>query len=496
MGNTSLETQEQVCRNTCLAEGFDVVEITKNVAVSANKTNTERIIDLLDFCKERQGKFEVLVVFKLDRFARSQEQHHWLRGQLLKMGIILRSATERIDESPSGRLVEGVLAAVNEYDNEIKKERVKLAMWARVDQGLWPWIPPIGYKPDQKMPGVKLTSHVIDETCSAVIKEIFERYSTGSITRAEISRELRKRKIKNYKGNVLQFTETTLHTILNNIYYMGFLKHKDGRIIKGSHRPLVSPELYQKCQDIQKGIAYHWTRKRLVNNPDFPLRRFVNCRFCEGSFTACWSKGKRIRYAYYYCRNKACPKYGEMKKQSDLHNEFFDFIALVKPKEEFISLFREVFIRRYEERKKEFKGDYLRKVDEIKQLEQEQEWLVEKGKKGIIPDTLLQKQLQESEQKITLSKIALNELHNEELEVDALLNEAEVFIRTPELAWYGGMFEAKLKYQRMIFPEGVRYPFIDLSNTKIGRPFKVINDFASSYSRDVTPPEFESGFPG
>ncbi len=169
MGNTSIETQTQVCKNSCLAEGFEVVETIKNEAVSANKTNTQRIIDLLDFCKERKGKFEVLMVFKLDRFARGQEQHHWLRGQLLKMGIILRSATERIDESPSGKLVEGVLAAVNEYDNEIKKERVKLAMWARVEQGLWPWGPPIGYKPEQRPAGVKLLPHILDYNCNVVV---------------------------------------------------------------------------------------------------------------------------------------------------------------------------------------------------------------------------------------------------------------------------------------------------------------------------------------
>ena len=139
IGNTSIESQESICRNYCLTEGFKVVEIVKNEAVSASQTNVKRVAELLEFCSERKGKFDVLVVFKLDRFARSSEQHHWLRGQLLRMGVILRSSTERIDESPSGKLVEGVLASVNEYDNEVKRERVKLAMWSRVGQGLWPW---------------------------------------------------------------------------------------------------------------------------------------------------------------------------------------------------------------------------------------------------------------------------------------------------------------------------------------------------------------------
>lgn len=180
-----------------------------------------------------------------------------------------------------------------------------------------------------------------------------------------------------------------------------------------------------------------------------------------------------------------------MIKQSDFHNDFYDYVALIKPKEEFIDLFKEVFIRRYEQRKKEFKGDYIRKLEEITQLEKEQAWLVEKGKKGIIPDDLLQKQLQESEQNITIAKFSLSEIHNEELEIEALLNEADVFIRTPELAWYSAMSEAKLKYQRMIFPEGIFYPFDPLSNTKLGLPFKLIRDFAAKNTASVNIQELE-----
>src|SRR3989338_1049139 len=172
LDNTSLSTQEDICRNYCRTEGFEVVECSVNEAVSAKETNEKRVIELLDFAKEMQGKFEVLVVYKLDRFARSQEQHHWLRGQLLKLDVILRSATEHIDESPSGRLVEGVLAAVNEYDNEVKRERVKLAMWARVEQGLWPWGAPTGYKEVHEA-GVKLSPRVYDEACKDAVIKVF-----------------------------------------------------------------------------------------------------------------------------------------------------------------------------------------------------------------------------------------------------------------------------------------------------------------------------------
>lgn len=161
-------------------------------------------------------------------------------------------------------------------------------------------------------------------------------------------------------------------------------------------------------------------------------------------------------------------------------------MKLVKPKEEFITFFREMFMKRYEERKQEIKGDNIKKLQEITELETEQVWLVDKGKKGVIPDSLLQKQLAKSEQKIMLAKMSLNESYTEELEIDALLSYAEVFIRTPELAWYDAPFEAKLKYQRLMFPKGIYYHYESYSNPQLGLPFKLISDVATSQSTNVT----------
>lgn len=142
MGGSSIEVQEKIARGACEVENFAVVDVIKDEAVSADSKKskqTQRVAHLLEFCKERKGEFDVLMVFKLDRFARSQEEHHWMRGQLIKMGILLRSATEKIDETMAGKLVEGVLAAVNEYENEVRRERSRLGLWRRVEQGLWPW---------------------------------------------------------------------------------------------------------------------------------------------------------------------------------------------------------------------------------------------------------------------------------------------------------------------------------------------------------------------
>lgn len=137
-------------------------------------------------------------------------------------------------------------------------------------------------------------------------------------------------------------------------------------------------------------------------------------------------------------------------------------------------------------------------LNEIKQLEKDQLWLVESGEKGIIPEALLKTQLEDGERKITLAKLNLTETHVEELELDALLNYALAFIQTPELIWEDALSEAKTKYQKMIFPSGVFYGKGGFSNSEISLPFKIIEDFVSQETnvvrpRGLEPPTASSG---
>ncbi len=487
IGGTSIEMQEQICRSACLTEGFEIVEIVKNEAVSASKTNPQRVLELLEFCKQKRKTFNILMVYKLDRFARCQEQHHWLRGKLLSMDIILRSATERIDESPSGKLVEGVLAAVNEYDNEMKREKVKYAMWLRVEQGLWPWNAPSGYMVDRN-PNVKLSPHVPDKTCSEAYIQIFTKFATGLVSMADLVREYSKRKIYNYKGKLLKFTIQNVYKTLNSPYYCGMLKDQDGKLIIGQHKGIISLAIYHKCQTVQANRAKNINAKRMYNNPDFPLRRFVFCKECEKPLTGAWSTSESGgKHAYYYCLNKTCSHYAKMLKKIDMESQFLEYLKQVKPTEDFIKRFKERFIKKYENRKLEIKGDYIKQLSQIQNMEAEENRILDMAKKGIIPEHLVKRQIEDIENNLTLAKMEITEMHGEELDVTALILYAENFIRTVEISWLDAPLDIKQRLQRAIFPEGVIYEYPNYSNSKISPVFEVINTLATENTKNVTP---------
>ena len=73
---------------------------------------------------------QFVVVFNLTRFARDKYDHFALRSLLQSLGISLRSATEPIDDTSTGKLMEGVLAAFAQFDNDCRSDRTRAGMKA------------------------------------------------------------------------------------------------------------------------------------------------------------------------------------------------------------------------------------------------------------------------------------------------------------------------------------------------------------------------------
>ena len=496
--NTSIPTQEEKCREYCNREELEIFDIQKREAVSANGEKDERMKELLRYSQKNKGKFDVLVVYKLDRFARDTFQHLLLRKELEKINIVLRSTSERVDETPQGKFLETVLAGVNQWDNDVRKERVKLSLQRRVEEGLWPWAPPVGYY-RQQIPGIRLSVSEWDPNCAKEIIKLFELYSTGVYSFSSLTSLINQKNVKNHKGKTIKFSKQLIQRMLNNQFYIGILEVKDYPIKQGQHKPLISISLWQKCQELLHKKSNHATAHRLMNNPEFPLRRFSICDFCHKPLTGGFSKGKMgVRYPYYYCFNKNCVKYGKMVRSGDLHDEFYNYLAKTKPKEENLVLFKEIFIRRYHEREKEFKDDYLKKAKEIEKLELEKKEVAIKGAKGIYPDLTLKELLNDYEKKILIEKNSLNELHHKQLEIGPLLNKAFEAIRTLEKGWQEAPPVYKPKLQRLIYPTGVSYHYSGFSNSEINPCFALINQVVSQPSTNVTPTGFpeESGLTG
>ena len=489
--NTSLPTQETKCREYCEREGLEIFDIQKREATSANGVKDERVKELIQYCLKNKGKFDVLVVHKLDRFARDTYQHMLLRHELQRMSIVLRSTSERVDETAQGKFLETVLAGVNQLDNDVRKERVKLSLRRRIEEGLWPWTPPVGYyRP--RVQGVRLSNCDWDPSYSKEIIRLFELYSTGSYTFSSLAALMNKKRLTNYHGKVVKCGKQLIQKILHNQFYIGVLKVKDYPLQIGKHKPLISSSLWQKCQDLLNTKSNHATSYRMHANPELPLRKFTECGLCKHPLTACFSKGKMgVLYPYYYCYNKNCSKYSKMLPRKGFHTEFKNYLAVTKPKENLLILFKEIFIIAYKERMNDFKSDDLRKEQECEKLIQEKQEVGRKGAQGIYPDLTLKELLTDYEKKILIAQNELKELSHKELDLGPMLDKGFTLIRTLEKGWQDAPPERKPKLQKLVFPEGIAYQYGGFSNSRLALCFAVINDFEKLSYTNVSPVRFE-----
>jgi DNA invertase Pin-like site-specific DNA recombinase len=87
--------------------------------------------------RTHKGKIHFVVVYNLTRFAREKYDHFALRAFLKSLGISLRSAIEPMDDTSTGKLMEGVLAAVAQFDTGVRAERTRAGMRAALYQGRW-----------------------------------------------------------------------------------------------------------------------------------------------------------------------------------------------------------------------------------------------------------------------------------------------------------------------------------------------------------------------
>src|SRR5688500_17499673 len=107
---TSLESQEQACREYADRHNLTVARTFIEEGESAKFADRTQLLNLIDYCRNKRNEVDTLVVWKLDRFARNVEDHFSVKASLRKLGVKVVSVTEPIDADPNGRLMETILA--------------------------------------------------------------------------------------------------------------------------------------------------------------------------------------------------------------------------------------------------------------------------------------------------------------------------------------------------------------------------------------------------
>lgn len=298
--NLSLATQEKACHEYCERQGYDVDRVFVDAGESAKTVERPEFRRLLEHCRHGRGTLHAVIVYSLTRFSRNSTDHHAIQALLRGLGISLRSVTEPIDDSPSGKLMEGILAAMAQFDNDQRSERVIAGLHAAVERGRWCWLPPIGYLKADARKGPSL---IPDPTRAPAVRAAFELFAAGVRGRALVQRA--RALGLTCKGSGGPVSISNLYNILRQRAYIGRIQPKGWPVEAiGDFTPIVSEELFARVQmAFAKPTRAQRTKRQHVDHADFPLRRFARCGTCGGAMTGSWSTSRtKTRYAFYHCQ--------------------------------------------------------------------------------------------------------------------------------------------------------------------------------------------------
>lgn len=296
----SIEGQLRECKDYAERNGITILGTYIDRALSAKTDNRPEFQKMIK--DSAKGLFDVVLVWKLDRFARNRYDSARYKNLLKKNGVKVISARENISEGSEGIILEAMLEGYAEYYSAELSEKVirgltDNALKCKYNGGTVP----MGYYIDEQQ------FYQIDPKTAPVVLEMFTKYSEGA-TMQELVNLLNSRGMRSIRGG--KITLNIMNHLLKNRRYMGEYSYRD--VVKEDGIPAIVPkELFERVQERlaknKKAPARHKAED------DYLLTTKLYCGKC-GSFMVGESGTSHTMkvHRYYRCVNtkkkKLCDK--------------------------------------------------------------------------------------------------------------------------------------------------------------------------------------------
>lgn len=335
----SIEGQLRVCNDYAERNDLKIVGTYIDRAMTGKNDNRKDFQRMLRDCSKHE--WEIVLVYKLDRFSRNKYEMAMHRKTLRDNGVRLVSAMENIPDSPEGIILESLLEGMAEYYSAELAQKVRRGQIESLNKGHWlGGQTPYGYKVvDKKL--------VIDEDQAEVVKYIYRQYAAGVIVK-DIIKDLTQKGIFN-KGK--PFTRSTMYYLLVNEKYSGVFRYNGETYLNICPKLLPDP-LYNKVHALMLQNQFG-TKSVEVN---YLLRGKVYCGYCGHQIIAeSGTSMTGVVKRYYKCggrkANSGCQKKNIRKE--DLENLVIDVTVEMFQQENNLELIADEIMKIYESKQKE-----------------------------------------------------------------------------------------------------------------------------------------------
>jgi site-specific DNA recombinase len=282
----SLDVQEKLCRKKSEEEGYKVLTVLSDGGISGHKESRPG----MDRLKELIITHEISAVVALssDRLYRNSRSHIDLMGLIREHDIRLIYISQASPENnASSIMTDSMLANINQFYRDQISDKVKGALYARVEAGYFPALPAPGYinaeNPNPNADRISQRIIIPDLIMAPLITELFQLYATGIYSVYDLADHMYEHGLRSHRG--YKISQSCLYNLLKNRLYIGEVRWGKAFCKKGKHEPLIDEATFNQVQVVMETKNHKACRRRKYQ---WLLTGFLYCAHHGKRYVAEW----------------------------------------------------------------------------------------------------------------------------------------------------------------------------------------------------------------
>ena len=268
----SLDAQEKSCKKFAEDKGYKILKIFRDEGRSGtNADKRPALQEMISEC-QRTKNINAVIVYDTSRFARNTQDHLAVKAILKKVGTRLISLSQpMLDESATGKMVDVILASVNQFQSDMNSQKTIDGMQERFDSGWYPGLAKLGYLNEE----VNEDKIIVNDPARwSLMKDAFKMYLKGRYSAIEISEIFYEKGLTSRYGK--KISNSIMINILKNPFYAGLMQWGGCEKI-GNHEAMITLKEHKRILQIMATHNNHSCRRRIHS---FLLSGFTYCGIC------------------------------------------------------------------------------------------------------------------------------------------------------------------------------------------------------------------------
>ncbi len=296
----SIEAQREACERHAARLGARVIREYVEPGKTATNTRRPALRRMLSELSDLRATFAIF--HDLSKVAREEVDAFWLLGEIRSHGTKLESTLERVDDSPQGMFMFGIMASVHAFRSRGDAQKVKMGLDRKFADGGTHGAARVGYLNirETTINGKEVRSIATDPDRVELVQLGFEAFATGEYsitTLREMLEEVGLRTRPTPKRPAKPLSRNGVYKMLRDDYYIGIVT-RGGVKREGRHDAIIDREIFEK---VQRTLEAHRLSGDRTKKHAHYLKGSIFCGHCGRRLVFGRHRGNGGVYEYFSC---------------------------------------------------------------------------------------------------------------------------------------------------------------------------------------------------